>query len=138
MKKPIGLTKVTINKTTPNKKQEEQTVTNKIMKNIDLSSPLSLPALVVYQEGQIVSRTLVQNRAVSLTLFAFDTGEEISSHESKGDAMVQVLDGTAKITIGGEVYQLKAGETVVMPAGVPHALEAVEPFKMLLTVVFPN
>lgn len=138
MKKPIGLTKVTINKTTPNKKQEEQTVTNKIMKNIDLSSPLSLPALVVYQEGQIVSRTLVQNRAVSLTLFAFDMGEEISSHESKGDAMVQVLDGTAKITIGDGVYQLKAGETVVMPAGVPHALEAVEPFKMLLTVIFPG
>ena len=138
MKKPIGLTKVTINRTKPNKKQEEQTVMNKIMKNIDMASPLSLPALVTYQEGQIVSRTLVQNRSVSLTLFAFDTGEEISSHESKGDAMVQVLDGTAKITIGGEVYQLKAGETVVMPAGVPHALEAVEPFKMLLTVVFPG
>ena len=113
-------------------------MTNKTMKNIDMASPLSLPALVTYQEGQIVSRTLVQNRAVSLTLFAFDTGEEISSHESKGDAMVQVLDGTAKITIGGTVYQLKAGETVVMPAGVPHALEAIEPFKMLLTVVFPG
>lgn len=109
----------------------------KIMKNIDLASPLSLPALVVYQKGQIVSRTLVQNRAVSLTLFAFDTGEEISSHESKGDAMVQVLDGSAKITIGDGVYQLSAGESVVMPAGVPHALEAVEPFKMLLTVIFP-
>ena len=111
---------------------------NTIMKNIGLASPLALPALVVYQKGQIVSRTLVQNRSVSLTLFAFDTGEEISSHESKGDAMVQILDGTAKITIGDGVYQLKAGETVVMPAGVPHALEAVEPFKMLLTVVFPG
>ena len=110
----------------------------KMIKNIDFASPLSLGALVTYQTGQIVSRTLVQNRAVSLTLFAFDTGEEISSHESKGDAMVQVLDGTAKITIGSGVYQLKAGETVVMPAGVPHALEAVEPFKMLLTVVFPG
>ena len=113
-------------------------MSNTIMKNIDLGSPLSLNALVVYQTGQIVSRTLVQNRAVSLTLFAFDTGEEISSHASKGDAMVQVLDGIAKITIGEGVYQLSAGETVVMPAGVPHALEAVEPFKMLLTVVFPG
>lgn len=113
-------------------------MSNKIMKNIDLASPLSLASLVTYQQGQIVSRTLVQNRAVSLTLFAFDTGEEISSHESKGDAMVQILDGTAKITIGDGIYQLSAGETVVMPAGVPHALEAVEPFKMLLTVVFPG
>ena len=143
MKKPNGLTRITLHqkpqsKKTQTNKQEENTVQNKIMKNIDLASPLSLPALVTYQEGQIVSRTLVQNRAVSLTLFAFDTGEEISSHESKGDAMVQVLDGTAKITVGDNIYQLSAGETVVMPAGVPHALEAVEPFKMLLTVVFPG
>lgn len=113
-------------------------MTNTIMKNIDLAAPLSLTALVTYQEGQIVSRTLVQNRSVSLTLFAFDTGEEISSHESKGDAMVQVLDGKAKITIGDGTHILSAGETVVMPAGVPHALEAVEPFKMLLTVIFPG
>lgn len=111
---------------------------NKILKNIDLATPLSLAALVTYQEGQIVSRTLVQNRAVSLTLFAFDTNEEISAHSSGGDAMVQVLDGKAKITIGDGVYFLSTGETVVMPAGVPHALEAVEPFKMLLTVVFPG
>ena len=138
MKKPIGLTAIKLNKQNPNRKQEETAMTNKIMKNIDLASPLSLAALVTYQQGQIVSRTLVQNRAVSLTLFAFDTGEEISSHESKGDAMVQILDGTAKITIGDGIYQLSAGETVVMPAGVPHALEAVEPFKMLLTVVFPG
>ena len=111
---------------------------NKIMKNIDIATPLSLAALVTYQSGQIVSRTLVQNRSVSLTLFAFDTNEEISSHESKGDALVQVLDGKAKISIGDGVYFLSAGETVVMPAGVPHALEAVEPFKMLLTVIFPG
>lgn len=113
-------------------------MTNKILKNIDLAKPLALDALVTYQEGQIVSRTLAQNKAVSLTLFAFDTGEEISSHESKGDAMVQIFDGTAKITIGGAEHTLTAGQTVVMPAGVPHALLAVEPFKMLLTVVFPN
>lgn len=138
MKKPVGLTGITLNKTRPNAKQEDKTVANKIMKNIDMATPLSLTALVTYQTGQIVSRTLVQNRGVSLTLFAFDTNEEISSHESKGDAMVQILDGKAKITIGDGTYFLSAGETVVMPAGVPHALEAVEPFKMLLTVVFPN
>ena len=138
MKKPNGLTSITLNKARPTAKQEDKTVANKIMKNIDMATPLSLTALVTYQTGQIVSRTLVQNRSVSLTLFAFDTNEEISSHESKGDAMVQILDGKAKITIGEGTYFLSAGETVVMPAGVPHALEAVEPFKMLLTVVFPN
>ncbi len=138
MKKPTGLTSITLNKARPTAKQEVKTVANKIMKNIDMATPLSLTALVTYQTGQIVSRTLVQNRGVSLTLFAFDTNEEISSHESKGDAMVQILDGKAKITIGEGTYFLSAGETVVMPAGVPHALEAVEPFKMLLTVVFPN
>ncbi|MEA4915169.1 MAG: cupin domain-containing protein [Christensenella sp.] len=110
----------------------------KMIKNIDFASPMSLGALVTYQTGQIVSRTLAQNRAVSMTLFAFDQGEEISSHESKGDAMVQVLDGKAKITIGEVEFLLTAGETIVMPAGVPHALEAVEPFKMFLTVVFPG
>ncbi|MEA4871105.1 MAG: cupin domain-containing protein [Christensenella sp.] len=111
---------------------------NKILKNIDLATPLALDALVVYQPGQIVSRTLAQNKSVSLTLFAFDTGEEISSHESKGDAMVQVFDGTARITVGGAEHTLTAGQSIVMPAGVPHALLAAEPFKMLLTVVFPN
>lgn len=138
MKKLAGHKSITLNKTKPNVKQEETNMPNTIMKNIDLATPLSLGALVTYQKGQIVSRTLVQNRSVSLTLFAFDTGEEISAHESKGDAMVQVLDGTAKITIGDGEYQLSGGETIVMPAGVPHALEAVEPFKMLLTVVFPG
>ncbi len=111
---------------------------NKILKNIDPAKPLELGALVAYQQGQIVSRTLVQNRAVSITLFAFDAGEEISSHESKGDAMVQLLDGTAKITVGADVHRLTAGQTIVMPAGVPHALEAETPFRMLLTVVFPG
>ena len=138
MKKPAGLTSITLNKARPTAKQEDKTVANKIMKNIDMATPLSLTALVTYQTGQIVSRTLVQNRGVSLTLFAFDTGEEISSHESKGDAMVQILDGKAKITIGEGTYFLSAGETVVMPAGVPHALLAETPFQMLLTVVFPS
>ena len=109
-----------------------------ILKNIDLSTPLDLRALVAYQEGQIVSRTLAQNNAVSLTLFAFAKGEEISSHASKGDAMVQILDGTARITIGETEHRLSAGQTIVMPAGVPHALLALEPFQMLLTVVFPR
>lgn len=110
---------------------------NKILKNIDPAAPLELGSLVACQPGQIISRTLAQNKSVSLTIFAFDEGEEISSHESKGDAMVQILDGTAKITIGADTHLLTAGQAIVMPAGVPHALFADTPFKMFLTVVFP-
>jgi quercetin dioxygenase-like cupin family protein len=107
-----------------------------LLKNIDFQKVLSLENLVEYQSGQVVSRTLAQGKPMSLTLFAFDKEEEISSHSSSGDALVYVMDGTAEITIGGEKFQLKKGETIVMPAGIPHALLAVERFKMLLVVVF--
>ena len=110
----------------------------KMLKNIEVEKVLKLTDLVEYQPGQVVSRTLAQNKAVSVTLFSFDKGEEISTHSSQGDAMVTVLEGTAKITIGGQVYSLNGGETIVMPAGIPHAVEAQEQFKMLLTVVFPG
>ncbi len=108
-----------------------------ILKNIDIEKALDMAELVVYQPGQIVSRTLVQNKAVSITLFAFDGGEEISTHESSGDALVYVLDGKAQLAIGGREHIATAGQTIVMPAGVPHAVAAPEPFKMLLVVVFP-
>ena len=108
----------------------------KILKNIEKSEVIDLREQVTYQQGQIVSKTLVQNKAVSLTLFAFDKDEEISTHASDGDAMVQVLDGTAKITISGKDYTVQAGETIVMPAGVPHAVEAAQRMKFLLTVIF--
>ena len=93
---------------------------------------------VAAQPGQIVSRTLAQNPYVSMTLFAFAEGEEISTHDSAGDAMVQVLEGTGRFTVGGEEYLVHAGEALVMPAGIPHAVFAPEAFKMLLTVVFPT
>lgn len=111
---------------------------DKILKNIEFEKALEMASLVAYQQGQIVSRTLVQNKAVSITLFAFDSGEEISTHESQGDAMVYILDGSASITIGGTVHTVQSGQTIVMPAGIPHALEAISPFKMLLVVVFPT
>lgn len=111
---------------------------DKILKNINLEEALELKELVSYQEGQIVSRTLVQNGAVSITLFAFDTGEEISAHESKGDALVTILDGSGVITIDEKEYALAAGQSIVMPAGIPHAVRAASPFKMLLVVVFPG
>ncbi len=109
----------------------------KIIKNIEHSRVLELAGQVEYLDGQIVSKTLAQNRHHSLTMFAFDKGEEISSHESDGDAMVIALDGTGKITIDGKDYILKAGETIIMPAKMPHAVYAQERFKMFLVVIFP-
>ncbi len=106
------------------------------LKNIDFAVPQVFADLVSYQPGQVVSKTLAQNSALSLTLFAFAKGEEISSHESKGDAMVVVLDGEGQITIGSEQFIVKAGESIVMPANKPHAVFAKEAFKMFLVVVF--
>jgi len=111
---------------------------NIFIKNLDHAAVLPFADQVVYQKGQIVSKTLAQNKAISLTLFAFDKGEEISSHESDGDAMVIALDGVGKVTVDGEEFTLNAGETIVMPAKKPHAVFAAEQFKMFLVVVFPQ
>lgn len=108
----------------------------RFIKNIDLAKVLSLESLVDYQEGRVVSRTLSQGRALSVTLFAFDKNEEISTHSAPGDAMVYLLDGEAEVTIGGEKFVMKTGDTIVMPANIPHGLVARERFKMLLIVVF--
>jgi len=110
----------------------------KIIKNVSPETVFLMDKQVEYLPGQIVSKTLAQNDAVSLTVFAFDKGEEISSHESDGDAMVTVLDGAGEITIDGKKYTLRSGETIVMPARKPHAVYAPGPFKMILTVVFPK
>ena len=107
-----------------------------IMKNIDKARVMVLKDQVSYQEGQIVSKTLVQNEAVSITLFAFDKGEEISTHESGGAAFVTCLAGTGEITIDGVKYELHEGESIVMPAKHPHAVYGKEQYKMLLVVVF--
>ena len=107
-----------------------------LMKNISKAEVLVLKDQVSYQEGQVVSKTLAQNDAVSVTLFAFDKDEEISTHESGGDAFVTCLDGVGRITIDGEEYRLHEGESIVMPAKHPHAVYGQEQFKMLLVVVF--
>ena len=106
------------------------------MKNIKKAEALRLTEEIDYLPGQVVSKTLVQNNAVSLTLFAFEKGEEISTHSSGGDALVTVLDGKGRFTIDGEPFFLSAGESIVMPRNVPHAVYGEERFKMLLTVVF--
>ena len=108
----------------------------KFIKNIDHETVLKLADLVSIQPGQVVSKTLAQNDAVSVTLFSFDKGEEISTHASGGDAFVTCLDGVGRITIDGEEFLLHQGESIVMPAGHPHAVYGQEQFKMLLVVVF--
>lgn len=105
-------------------------------KNIAKQEALRLKDLVDYQPGQVVSKTLVQNDAVSMTLFSFDKGEEISTHASGGDAMVTVLEGAGRFTVGGEVFVLGEGESLIMPKDVPHAVFGQERFKMQLTVSF--
>ncbi len=105
-------------------------------KNIEKQVGLKLRDLVDYQKGQVVSKTLVQNDFVSMTLFSFDKGEEISTHASGGDAMVTVLEGIGKFTVGGEIFILNEGETLIMPKDVPHAVYGEERFKMQLTVSF--
>ncbi|MGN9018256.1 cupin domain-containing protein [Lachnospiraceae bacterium HCP1S3_C3] len=107
-----------------------------MIKNIDKSEVLTLKNQVEYQAGQVVSRTLAQNDAMNMTLFSFDKGEEISTHESGGDAFVTCLDGVGEITIDGVKYELHEGESIVMPAKHPHAVYGKEQFKMLLVVVF--
>ena len=105
-------------------------------KNIEKQVSLKLKDLVDYQEGQVVSKTLVQNEQLSMTIFSFDKGEEISTHASGGDAMVTVLEGTGRFTVGGEVFILNEGETLIMPKDIPQAVYGEEQFKMQLTVSF--
>jgi len=106
-----------------------------MLKNIEFSKALDFANMIEYQEGMVISSTFVQNDAVSITLFAFAKGEGIRSHAASGDAMVYILDGEAELTIGGQKMNAAKGQVVVMPANIPHGLEAIEQFKMLLIVV---
>ena len=105
-------------------------------KNIAKKEKITLADQIEYQAGQVVSKTLVQNDKVSMTLFSFDKGEEISTHAAAGDAMVTVLDGTGRFTVGGEVFILNAGETLIMHKDIPHAVYGEEKFKMQLVVSY--
>ena len=110
---------------------------NIYIKNIPHEAVVTLADQVSILPGQVVSKTLAQNKAVSVTVFAFDKGEEIGTHDSTGDAMVTVLEGTGSFTVDGTEYTLNQGETMIMPAQKPHSVYAKEAFKMVLTVVFP-
>ena len=105
-------------------------------KNIEKQTKLSLKDQVDYQPGQVVSKTLVQNEYVSMTIFSFDKGEEISTHAAGGDAMVTVLEGKGRFTVGGEVFFLETGDTLIMPKDIPHSVYGEEQFKMQLVVSY--
>ena len=100
-----------------------------------LAEPQRVSGLLDYQKGSVVSRTLIKKATGTLTLFAFDQGEGLSEHSTPHDAVVEVLDGTVEITIGGLPHQVSAGEALLLPASIPHALSAVTPFKMLLIMI---
>ena len=91
--------------------------------------------MVGYQDGAVVSRTVLKQPAGNVTLFAFDAGQELSEHTAPYDALVQVLDGEAAITIAGRPHRLRAGDMIVMPANQPHAVKAASRFKMMLTMI---
>lgn len=100
-----------------------------------IAESLKLENLVSYQKHSVVSKQILNKKAGTLTLFAFDKGEGLSEHTAPYDASVLLLDGKAAIKIGGKPHKLKKGEMIIMPAGVPHSLRAVEPFKMLLIMI---
>lgn len=100
-----------------------------------LTQAYVLAELIGYQEASVVSRTLIDKKAGTITLFAFDEQQGLSEHTAPYDALVQIVDGQAEITIAGKKHHLKEGEIIIMPAKKPHALKAVKRFKMLLTMI---
>ena len=109
---------------------EQQASTNQLM-----AQSIKLIDLVDYQEGSVVSRTIVDKKTGTLTLFAFGEGQGLSEHTAPFDALVYLLDGEAEITISGKTFPLKEGEIIIMPANEPHALKAIKKFKMLLVMI---
>lgn len=99
------------------------------------SEILHLAELAIYQEGSVVSRQITKADAGNVTLFAFDKDQELSEHTAPFDALVHVLDGSADIKISGKAFHLETGDAIIMPAHEPHALRALTPFKMLLTMI---
>ena len=101
-----------------------------------IGRPHALADLVAYQEGSVVSRTVIDKKTGTVTLFAFAAGQGLSEHTAPFDALVQVVDGEAEISISGQANRVRAGEIIIMPAGQPHALRAASgPFKMLLVMI---
>lgn len=100
-----------------------------------LRKVIELKELIDYQSGAVVSRTIIDKKVGTVTVFAFDKGEGLSEHTAPYDAMVYVIEGKVEIKISGEPFNLNEGEMIIMPANEPHALKAVEKFKMLLVMI---
>jgi quercetin dioxygenase-like cupin family protein len=100
-----------------------------------IGKAVEMNGLVSYQSGSVVSRTLIDRKIGTITLFTFDAGQGLSEHTAPFDAFVQVFDGVADVTIDGKVQRVASGEFIIMPANSPHALKAVEKFKMMLVMI---
>lgn len=100
-----------------------------------VGNPQQLKDLIDYQKGSVVSKTLIEKKTGTVTLFAFDKNQGLSEHTAPFDAMVTILDGVSEITIDGKVNNVELGESVIMPANKPHSLKAKEQFKMLLIMI---
>nr|WP_297174201.1 cupin domain-containing protein [uncultured Agathobaculum sp.] len=108
-----------------------------LIKNVPHAQPFFIQDQVQYETGRVVSLTIAQQPGAGMTLFAFDAGTSISTHAASGDAMAVILEGTGEITIDGVPHTVNAGECIIMPAGIPHAVRAVTRFKMHLILVKP-
>jgi quercetin dioxygenase-like cupin family protein len=102
---------------------------------IKMSKPAALADLVAYQKDAVVSKTIIDKKVGTVTLFAFDLGQGLSEHTAPYNALVQVIDGKVEITISGKPVIVKQGELIILPAGEPHALKSLTPFKMLLVMI---
>jgi quercetin dioxygenase-like cupin family protein len=105
------------------------------MGNIETSTIMNFSELVEYSENGIISKRILEKKTGNVTLFSFDKEQKLSEHTAPFDALIQVLEGKAEIIIGGKPYTLNTGESIIMPANIPHAVNAVEKFKMLLTMI---
>jgi quercetin dioxygenase-like cupin family protein len=103
--------------------------------NSTIGKKLKTADLIKYQEGSVVSQEIIRRDTGTVTIFAFDKGEGLSEHTAPFDAMVQIIDGKAEITISGNKNVLEKGEMIIMPANEPHALKALEKYKMILTMI---
>ena len=110
-------------------------INNKEMSNFNHSTIIDFKKDIEYAGNSVVSKRVLEQKTGNITLFSFDKGQKLSEHSAPFDAMVQVVEGQVEITIDKKPYILKEGETIIMPANIPHALLAVEKFKMLLTMI---
>lgn len=104
-------------------------------KTFEKATLLNFRKMIDYSDGGVVSKQVMKNEAGNITLFSFDQGEGLSEHSTPYDALVEVIEGRVEITIGGEKHTVSEGESIIMPATIPHALHGVERFKMLLTMI---